>query len=175
MRYEIIYADPPWRYEHAISNSRKIENQYNTMELEDIKKLNIPSAENSILYLWVPAPKVTEGIEVMKAWGFNYRTCAVWDKQVLGMGYWFRNQHELLFVGVKGEMSPPKNIERISSVFCCKRGEHSSKPDYIKVMIEKWYPELSKLELFARDNTPLLQTNWHRWGNEVESDVRLDS
>src|SRR3990170_4080212 len=98
-QYDIIYADPPWRYEHPISNSRRIENQYPTMSLNEIKALNIPTKDNSVLFLWATAPKLEESLEVVKAWGFTYRTHLIWDKRTIGMGYWFRNQHELLLVG----------------------------------------------------------------------------
>lgn len=106
-KYQVIYADPPWRYEHAISKSREIENQYPTMLLKDIKALDIPAEKNSVLFMWTTAPKVAEALEVLLAWGFKYRTCAIWDKQCIGMGYWFRTQHEVLLVGVKGTFSPP--------------------------------------------------------------------
>lgn len=107
MKYQVIYADPPWRYDFSQSKTRKIENQYPTMKLEDIKQLEVPVEDNSVLYLWTTAPKLQEGIEVLKAWGFEYKTCAIWDKEVIGMGYWFRNQHEVLLVGVRGKFSPP--------------------------------------------------------------------
>jgi hypothetical protein len=78
--FTVIYADPPWRYEFESSVSRRIENQYPTMELDEIKALPVPSAENAVLFLWSPAPKLTEAFEVITAWGFVYRTGAVWIK-----------------------------------------------------------------------------------------------
>lgn len=175
MKYQIIYADPPWRYEHAISNSRKIENQYPTMDLEDIKKLQIPAENNSVLYLWTTAPKLQEGLEVLNAWGFVYRTCAIWDKEVIGMGYWFRNQHEILLVGMKGKFTPPIREKRISSILKQPRGKHSAKPDFIKYMISEWYPRETKLELFARQNNSNLfqENNWATWGNVLKNDINL--
>lgn len=107
-KYDVILADPPWRYEFSETQSREIENQYPTMELDQIKALKVPAADNSILLLWTTAPKLEEGMAVMNAWGFKYRSCAVWDKEKLGMGYWFRIQHELLLVGVKGDFHPPE-------------------------------------------------------------------
>lgn len=168
-KYQIIYADPPWSYRHCASKSRRIENQYNTMSLEIIKKLNIPSEDNCILYLWATAPKLQEALEVLNAWGFDYRTCMVWDKEIIGMGYWFRGQHELLLVGVKGKMSPPPQKLRKSSVLRVKRGQHSRKPDHIKYWIQQWYPYKTKIELFAREKTE----GWDVWGNEIESDIDL--
>ena len=167
-RYEVIYADPPWRYEHPVSNSRKIENQYPTMELEEIKKLQVPSAENSVLFLWATAPKLQEALEVMLSWGFTYRSCLVWDKEIIGMGYWFRNRHELLLVGIKGKFSPPKATERISSVVRFKREKHSQKPKYIRRMIGNWYSNNSKLEMFARER----MEGWDCFGNEVPETIQ---
>lgn len=162
-KYQIIYADPPWRYRHCASNSRKIENQYPTMKLEEIKNLQVPAADNCILYLWTTAPKLAESIEVLIAWGFDYRTCAIWNKEIIGMGYWFRNQHEILLVGVKGNMPPPSQSLRVSSILKQKRGKHSKKPEKYRELIEKWYPHLSKIELFARESCQ----GWDCWGNEV--------
>ena len=82
-----------WLYNFSKSDSRKIENQYETMTLDDIKNIKVPAEDNSVLYLWVTVPKLLEGIEVMKAWGFTYKSSAVWDKESMGMGYWFRSQH----------------------------------------------------------------------------------
>lgn len=162
-QYHIIYADPPWRYRHCASKSRRVENQYPTMTLNEIKNLNVPAADNCILYLWTTAPKMVEAIEVLSAWGFDYRTCAIWDKELIGMGYWFRNQHEILLVGVKGEMSPPTRSLRVSSVIREKRGKHSKKPEIIRDLINLWYPNKTKIELFARETTP----GWDAWGDEI--------
>jgi len=161
--YDVIYADPPWRYRFPVSKSRRIENQYNTMSLKDICNLHIPAKENALLYLWATAPKLQEALTVMEAWGFDYRTCAVWDKLVIGMGYWFRSQHELLLVGVKGKFSPPSPSERVSSIFHQKRGKHSVKPEEIQNLISKWYPIQLKIELFARKKSE----GWDAWGDEL--------
>jgi N6-adenosine-specific RNA methylase IME4 len=168
--YEIIYADPPWRYEHAISDSRRIENQYPTMDLEEIKRIEVPSADDCVLFLWATAPKLEESLEVLNAWGFRYRTHLIWDKKVIGMGYWFRSQHEILLVGTKGNISPPIATMRISSIFVEKRREHSQKPDSIRKLIEKWYPEKAKLEMFCRQR----HNGWNTQGNQLSKDVQYD-
>ena len=162
-KYQILYCDPPWRYDFSKSNNRQIENQYSTMEIEDIKRLIIPSADNAVLYLWATAPKLIEALEVVKAWGFTYKTNMTWDKEWIGMGYWFRGQHELLLVGVRGKFSPPSQALRISSVYQEQRTRHSKKPDAIRNYIAQWYPDQSKIELFARQRTP----GWDVWGNEI--------
>ncbi len=104
MTYDIIYADPPWRYDdNTTSPNRRIENHYPTMALEDIKNMEIPSAKDCILYLWSPAPLIEKALQVLNAWGFTYKSNLVWDKNKMGMGYWVRGQHEHLLIGVKGE------------------------------------------------------------------------
>ncbi len=173
-KYQIIYADPPWRYDFSKDNADKIEVHYPTMELSDIKNiwLNYEIGdvdENSVLYLWATAPKLLEALDVMKAWGFIYKTQAVWDKGWVGMGYWFRGQHEILLVGTKGKFSPPQPSLRESSVFLEKKGKHSKKPDYFRNLISRQFPDKNKLELFARQKTE----GWDVWGNEVESDIIL--
>lgn len=101
--YGVIYADPPWSYSLDYEGScRSISNQYQTMKIEDICAMQVPSAADCILYLWATAPLLPEALRVVSAWGFDYKSCAVWDKEVLGMGYWFRGQHEILIVGTKG-------------------------------------------------------------------------
>ena len=99
--WQIVLADPPWRYEHVKTTSRAIEQQYPTMSLSDICAMPVAKkcAKAAVLYLWATAPKLEEALEVLRAWGFTYRTCAVWTKPQIGMGYWFRQQHELLLVG----------------------------------------------------------------------------
>lgn len=169
--YELILADPPWRYNFSRSPTRKIENHYPTMTLSEIKALGaeLPIAQNSLLYLWATAPKLLEGLAVMEAWGFNYKTHAIWDKEKIGMGYWFRGQHELILVGTKGKFSPPEPGSRISSVIRERRSQHSTKPVSFHEWIEQAFPEVKKLELFARERRP----GWASWGNEVESDFSL--
>ena len=170
-KYQVIYADPPWRYDFSKSNSRKIENQYPTMSIEEICNLKIPSDDNAVLYLWATAPKLIEALDVIKAWGFTYKTNAVWDKEKIGMGYWFRSQHELLLVATKGKFSPPDASLRISSVLKDKRTKHSKKPSQIRDYIASWYPDKDKVELFARETS----VGWDVFGNEVSTTIKIDS
>lgn len=168
-KYDIIYADPPWLYNFSKTENRKIENKYNTMNLKDICNLDVPSNDNSILYLWATAPKLLEAIEVMKCWGFEYKTQMIWDKKIIGMGYWFRGQHEILLVGVKGKMKPPQDKKRISSIYSEKKTKHSKKPNYIRDMINIWFPEMKKLEMFAREK----YDGWDVFGNEVKETILI--
>ena len=162
-KFEVIYADPPWRYDFSETKSRDIENQYPTMDIDSIKNLEVPSADNAVLLLWATAPKLTEAIDVMSAWGFTYKTCAVWDKEKIGMGYWFRGQHELLLIGTKGQFSPPPPEARCSSVYREARGSHSAKPKFYYDMIEAMFPGRKYLEMFCRSKH---SDNWEVWGNQ---------
>lgn len=162
-KFEVIYADPPWRYDFSETKSRDIENQYPTMDIDSIKNLEVPSADNAVLLLWATAPKLTEAIDVMSAWGFTYKTCAVWDKEKIGMGYWFRGQHEILLIGTKGQFSPPPPEARCSSVYREARGSHSAKPKFYYDMIEAMFPGCKYLEMFCRSKH---SDNWEVWGNQ---------
>lgn len=164
-KFSIIYADPPWRYNFSKDNADRVENHYETMKLGDIQSLpvNELGEDDCVLYLWSTAPKLIEALSVMQAWGFQYKTNMAWDKEWIGMGYWFRGQHEHLLVGTKGKKSPPKPTERVSSVLRERRTQHSKKPDYIYEMLEKQFPDDKKIELFARNT----RKGWTSWGDEV--------
>jgi N6-adenosine-specific RNA methylase IME4 len=168
-QYRLIYADPPWRYEHSETENRAIENQYPTMELDEIRALRVPAADDSVLYLWATSPKLAEAMTVIEAWGFSYRTCAVWDKEKIGMGYYFRQQHELLLVAAKGALPVPEPSARVSSVIRVKRpGIHSRKPVQVIELLESMYPAFTKvdrIELFTREP----RVGWSAWGNEPEA------
>lgn len=161
--YEVILADPPWRYQFSETQSREIENHYPTMDLENIKSLKVPSADNAVLFLWATAPKLEEALEVLNAWGFTYKTCAVWDKERIGMGYWFRGQHELLLLGTKGTFPTPEPSARVSSVIHSVRERHSTKPEVVYEIIESMFPDRTYLEMFCREP----RKGWEVWGNEV--------
>lgn len=161
--YSVILADPPWQYDFSKSSTRDVENQYSTMTLSDIKDLEVPAADDSVLYMWAVAPKIPEAVAVMDAWGFEYKTCAVWDKEKIGMGYWFRGQHELLMVGTRGSVSPPDTDARVSSVIRKERGKHSEKPEVVHEIVEDAFPNADRVELFARDG----RDGWDVWGAEA--------
>lgn len=162
--YPVIYADPPWRYDYAESDSRQIENHYPTMDLNDICALPVSeiSTKDSILFMWTTSPKLLESFDVISSWGFTYRTCAIWDKKKIGMGYYFRQQHEILIVATKGEIPAPPVSSRISSVISIDRSNHSAKPDEFYEIIENMYPDLPKIELFSRNK----RDGWESWGNQ---------
>jgi N6-adenosine-specific RNA methylase IME4 len=162
--FPILYADPPWRYEHVETESRAIENQYPTMALDEICAL--PAADvatsDAVLFLWSTSPKLAEAMRVIEAWGFTYRTCAVWVKDKIGMGYYYRQRHELLLVATCGNPPTPAPADRPDSVIEAPRGKHSSKPVAFAETIERMYPTLPKLELFSREP----REGWKAWGNQ---------
>lgn len=164
--FPVLYADPPWRYEHVKTESRAIENQYPTMTLDEICALPISTitTDDAILFLWATSPKLAESMQVIESWGFTYRTCAVWAKDKIGMGYYFRQQHELLLICTRGSIPAPPVEARVSSLVYGDRTEHSKKPDKFAEIIEAMYPDLPKLELFCR--TP--RDGWHVWGNQSQ-------
>jgi N6-adenosine-specific RNA methylase IME4 len=167
VRFPVIYADPPWRYENPPmgGGNRSIENHYPTMTLEEICALPVGdlAADDAMLYLWATSPKLAECMKVIEAWGFMYRTSLVWVKDKIGMGYHARNQHEFLLVARRGDMPPPPLEVRVSSVVEAPRGEHSAKPGICYELIERFYPTLPRIELFSR--AP--RDGWAAWGNQA--------
>jgi N6-adenosine-specific RNA methylase IME4 len=161
--FDVLLADPPWRYDFAETDNRKVENQYPTMEADEIAALEPPSAPNAVLYLWATAPKLREALQVIEGWGFNYVTNLVWVKDKIGMGYWARGRHELLLVATKGQPGAPDPGDRPDSVIEAPRTDHSAKPDIVYDLIETAMPDRSYLELFARSG----REGWTSWGNEV--------
>jgi N6-adenosine-specific RNA methylase IME4 len=166
-QFPLLLADPPWRYENPPmgGSNRSIENQYPTMQLDDICALPIAqiAADDALLYMWATAPKLAECLAVIAAWGFTYRTNVVWVKDKIGMGYHARSQHELLLIAKRGELPPPLPEDRESSVIFADRGRHSEKPVAFYELIERWYPTLPKLELFQRE----ARDGWTGWGNQL--------
>jgi N6-adenosine-specific RNA methylase IME4 len=110
---------------------------------------------------------LTDALNIMTAWGFEYATSAVWVKDRLGMGVYVRQQHELLLIGKRGLGIVPHPSTLSSSVIAAPRREHSRKPDEVYDLIERMYPELPKIELFARTVRP----GWDAWGNEVGTET----
>jgi N6-adenosine-specific RNA methylase IME4 len=161
-RYSVVYADPPWRYDFAETTNRRIENHYSTMDLQAICNLQVPgiAAEHAVLFLWATTAKLPEAMRVMDAWGFTYKSSFCWVKDKIGMGYYCRGQHELLLIGKRGSPPVPPPETRVSSVVSAPRTEHSSKPPVFYEIIERMYPQNSKIELFAR----VAREGWDTWG-----------
>jgi len=173
LEFDIIVADPPWRYDFSKSSTRKVENHYPTMTQKELLGFldGFNTAPDAVIFLWATAPKLLQALEVMAAWRFDYITNAVWDKEIIGMGYWFRGQHELILVGKRGKYKPPEPGCRQSSVIRARRGEHSAKPELLQDWIDRAWPDARKLELFACRERP----GWTCYGNAVKVDCTKES
>lgn len=175
--YGTILADPPWRFANrtgkmAPEHQRLL--RYPTMELEEIMELPVPmlAAPQSHLYLWVPNALLAEGLEVMKRWGFTYKTNLIWYKtrkdggpDGRGVGFYFRNVTEIILFGVRGSLRTLDPGRTQVNIISSNKREHSRKPDEQYSIIESCSPG-PYLELFARRPHP----GWACWGNEVGDD-----
>jgi N6-adenosine-specific RNA methylase IME4/ParB-like chromosome segregation protein Spo0J len=173
-RYSVIYADPPWHFEvynEESGTERAAGNHYPTLPLEEICALPVRelAAEDAVLFLWTTLPHLEEAFRVIAAWGFQYKTNLAWVKDKIGLGYFVRNQHELLVVATRGDIPSPAPAARPPSVITASRREHSRKPDEAYELIERMYPELPKIELFARS----AREGWAARGNQVPAEVTV--
>jgi N6-adenosine-specific RNA methylase IME4 len=165
-RYGVIYADPPWKfapYSEETGMDRAADNHYPTMDVAAICALEVPSAKDCVLFLWATVPMLPQALEVMGAWGFEYKSHFAWIKNKAGTGFWARNKHELLLIGTRGSIPAPAHGEQYASAIEADRGKHSTKPFAFREMIEDMFPTLPKLEMFAREKFE----GWDAWGNEV--------
>lgn len=169
-RYQIIYADPAWEYDDkALAGNRGAGCKYDLMNIEDIKTMKIQDLadDNCILFLWVTYPKLQEGLDVIKAWGFEYKTVAfTWVKTngngtfFMGMGRWTRANAEICLLATKGK---PKRLDAgISQIIKTQYTEHSKKPDIVRQKIIQLIGDLPRIELFARTKIH----GWDTWGND---------
>jgi N6-adenosine-specific RNA methylase IME4 len=175
-RFSTILADPPWQFQNRtgkVAPEHKRLNRYGTMELDDILNLPVRAAaeDTAHLYLWVPNALLPEGLRVMEAWGFKYKSNVVWHKirkdggpDGRGVGFYFRNVTELLLFGVCGKNARTLAPGRSQVNFLAtQKREHSRKPDEIYNIIESCSPG-PHLELFARGTRP----KWVVWGNQAD-------
>lgn len=169
-RYGVIVADPEWRFEpysRETGMDRAADNHYPTSVTEMIAARDVPSiaADDCVLFLWATVPMLEDAMTVLKTWGFKYKSHAIWDKVHIGTGYWFRNRHELLLVGTKGDIPAPAMGEQFASVMTIARKEHSAKPEQFLELIEQYFPNLPKIELNRRGS---VRPGWDAWGNELQ-------
>jgi N6-adenosine-specific RNA methylase IME4 len=153
-RFDVIYVDFPWQFKaHSQKGMRRsAERHYDTMTLDEIGAYPIANfaSPNCVLLMWATVPLLDKAIAVMSALGFTYKSGAVWDKTIAAFGFWFRNQHELLLLGTRGQPRAPLPPDRLPSVFTERRTAHSRKPDATYQAIERMFPDRRKVELFAR-------------------------
>lgn len=191
-KYQIIYADPPWSYNDKMEMKgvhgkiRGAKSFYPTMSIREIKSLPIPDMadDNCILFLWATMPLLQEALDVIKAWGFQYKTCGfVWVKKTsqgrnhVGMGHYTRGNAELCLIGTKGKL---KRINgSISQIVETVVREHSKKPNLVRKLIVDLYGDIPRIELFARGDKArdLFDFNrfdgWDVFGNQVEDTISL--
>jgi len=178
-KFKTILADPPWQFQNRtgkMAPEHKRLNRYPTMKLEEIKALPVSEVADDPchLYLWVPNALLPEGLDVMKEWGFQYKSNIIWEKirkdggpDGRGVGFYFRNVTEMLLFGIRGTnnartLAPARS--QVNLLRTMKR-EHSRKPDEIFDIIESC-SSAPYLELFARGT----RENWVLWGNQAEED-----
>ena len=179
-KYKAILADPPWRFKNFSEKGegRNAVSHYDCLTINDLKKLNInlQADKDCALFLWVTDPLLDQGIEIIKSWGFEFKTVAFyWVKTnknanckelsikkdfFTGLGYWTRANCELCLLGTKGK--PSRISKDVRRLIISNRREHSRKPDEIYDRIEKLVSG-PYLELFARKT----RKNWDSWGNQV--------
>ncbi len=172
-KYNVIYADPPWSFKHYSDKGkgRAPDNHYKCQNLQDIKDLPIEdlAAENCVLFMWVTYPFLQKGFEVLKAWGFQYKTVGfTWvkknkkaDSLFWGMGYWTRSNAEICIIATKGSI--PRQSNSVHQIIETPIEEHSKKPDITRDRIVELVGDIPRIELFARQ----APKGWDVWGNEV--------
>jgi len=171
----VIYADPPWRYGRW-NGQGVAERHYPTMPLEEIKALPVADLadKDCALFLWATFPMLQEALEVLRSWGFRFKTVAfVWIKLApkansifWGMGFWTRSNAEICLLATKG--TPKRQARNIHQVIISHVEEHSKKPDEARWRIEALMGDVPRVELFAR----LVAPGWDVWGNEVNSTIQ---
>lgn len=178
--YQAIYCDPPWRYEvwaEGSQNTRLASSKYHVMRSKDIASLPVSelAAKDCVLFMWITWPQALDAFDIIKAWGFTYKTCAFsWIKgdakqleffqddvaPFVGMGYWTRANSEACLLATRGN---PKRLNAdVRQAIVEPRREHSRKPNCVYERIERLVSG-PFVELFARNTRP----NWDSWGNET--------
>lgn len=175
-QFNTILADPPWQFSNRtgkMAPEHKRLSRYSTMTLQEIMELPVPqlATPRSHLYLWVPNALILEGLEVLRRWGFIYKTNMIWYKirkdggpDGRGVGFYFRNVTEMILFGVRGSMRTLRPGRTQVNILMTRKREHSRKPDELYDIIEQCSPG-PYLELFARHSRP----KWTQWGDEFGS------
>lgn len=170
-KHRVIYADPPWKYGDERTglsgySGSAAADHYPTMPTPDICALPVRDLadSDSVLFMWATFPLLPDALEVVKAWGFTYKTAFVWDKQRANMGNYHNASAELLIVATRGSCTPEIDT-RFDQVQSVKRdGRHSEKPEHFRQIIDGMYPTGPRIELFRRGDAP---AGWLVWGNEA--------
>ena len=164
--YRVIYADPPWQYNADFMDKYgHAKSHYSTMSIEELCNLPIKEIrqDNCVLFMWTTSPKLEQAFEVIKAWGFKYKTSFVWDKIKHNFGYYNSVRHEFLLIAGHGSSTPDVKELHDSVISIERSNKHSEKPEYFRELIDKLYPTGNRIELFARNKA----SGWETWGAEV--------
>lgn len=198
-KYNVIYVDPPWSYDNKSMKFKAedegniaADSQYNLMTLEDLKKMPVKQIceKDAVCFMWIVNPLLQEGLDLLKAWGFKYKTLITWGKSS-GTGYWFRGCTEHIVFGVRGNVKAFRS--GIDNLHLHKSGKHSQKPDFFRKMIfdvtskmrvgkeesedEGIRMEIKRLEIFARSRDGFFPDveyeGWDVFGNQVNNSISL--
>lgn len=167
--YPVYYLDCPWRFgvrSEVTGREKSAENHYPTLTTEELIALLaglIGGEHPAVCFLWATNPMLLDGLRVLEACGYTYVHHWIWDKEVAGTGYWGRDRHELLLIGRRGDIAAPLPGTQPETVHRERKGKHSAKPDWFAEQIERLFPGVARLELFARAARP----GWDRWGYEA--------
>jgi len=184
-KYNVLYCDPPWKYDSnraGRDNKHGADQNYKLTGMVGLKAMPIReiTSDDSLCFMLVTVPMMRDGLELLSAWGFTYKTMITWEKTgLLGMGRWVRVQTEHILIGVKGHVKPFGHQER--NIYRHKIGKHSQKPHFFRILVEtlagKSFDELYKLELFARSREGFFPDyeyeGWDVYGNEVNNSIDL--
>lgn len=167
-QYQVIYADPPWEYGNTMPEEKRMgqEFHYQTMTVPEIAAMPMKgiAADNAVLFLWVTSPILEESFEVVKAWGFEYKSSFVWHKEgASALAHYNDMIHEILLVCVRGSFMPVEPMRFKSVVSIPRTRKHSEKPAYFRELIEQLYPDTARVELFSRQAVE----GWTAYGNQV--------
>lgn len=177
-RFGVVVADPAWEFEvwnKDTGGDRGAANHYAVSDLERIAELPVQNiaADDCVLFLWATSPMLPQALEVMRRWGFWYKSQIVWCKRTQGTGYWFRSMHEHLLVGTRGKPPAPAPGTQWPSAIGDQPDDpllaHSEKPEWSYQMIEQYFPNLPKIELNARKT----RAGWTAWGAEAPQTASL--
>lgn len=160
--FPVLLADPPWPSDQRADPVRGVQEGYPSMSVEEIRALRVAdlAANDAVLFLWATGPHLEAAFTVLKAWGFAYRACAVLDRTRVEVGSYFREQHELLLMGSRGDMPAPPTRARPRSVIRARRGRHGERPEAVYALIERMYPGQRRVQLFPRQG----RRGWFNWG-----------
>lgn len=169
-RFGVLYLDPPWDHEiwGDAGKEKAPEAHYPVMTFEEIKAVDVASLANddAVMFEWTSRTHLYDALKLMDHWGFEYVSNLVWGKNTTGLGRWGRDRHEQLLIGVKGNVPPPPLGEAVDSLLHADTAGHSVKPEEFRIIIDRYFPGLPKIELFARGDAP---AGWTFWGNEARN------